>query len=247
MPLPSLNSRILLTVILARQAARDRTRAVQVPSRRASGHLRSQKANHYLDATAYAIAARTIWGLWTIRPKQAQPAKPVRKPPPSPDREPSGNQWIQTRSAGTARPGNHPPDQDRPDRSPPLRQPARSGRHALVLQSPRQPAAEQEPQPDRPKPLAPPLVGPERDQSQARQRPQSLQPQRRRGVVDRAARRTGLTSRAVYRSIPGTRGKRWPSTRGQRIGFKHDPEATSAANRPQPNVVVERPRNPPLV
>jgi hypothetical protein len=62
----------------------------------ALGHLRSQKANHYLDATAYAMAARTIWGLWTIRPKQG-PAKPARKPP-SRDRDtPSGSSWIQTR------------------------------------------------------------------------------------------------------------------------------------------------------
>ncbi len=72
-----------------------------VPEGSRPGHLRSQKANHYLDAIAYAIAARTIWGLWTIRPKQVPQtkAKPPRKPPtPSRDREtPSGNPWIQTR------------------------------------------------------------------------------------------------------------------------------------------------------
>ena len=54
-----------------------------VPEGSRPGHLRSQKANHYLDATAYAIAARTIWGLWTIRPKQGPPTKPARKPPQS--------------------------------------------------------------------------------------------------------------------------------------------------------------------
>jgi len=68
-----------------------------VPEGSRPGHLRSQKANHYLDATAYAIAARTIWGLWTIRPKQGPPTKPARKPP-SRDRDtPSGSSWIQTR------------------------------------------------------------------------------------------------------------------------------------------------------
>jgi hypothetical protein len=68
-----------------------------VPEGSRPGHLRSQKANHYLDATAYAIAARTIWGLWTIRPKQGPPGKPARKPP-SRDRDtPFGSSWIQTR------------------------------------------------------------------------------------------------------------------------------------------------------
>ena len=50
-----------------------------------------------LDATAYAIAARTIWGLWTIRPKQGPPAKPARKPPSRERETPSGSPWIQTR------------------------------------------------------------------------------------------------------------------------------------------------------
>ena len=107
------------------------------------------------------------------------------------------------RPAGSARPANHPRDQDRADRGAVVRQPARPGRHALVLQSPRQPATHQKPQPHRPQPPASPLVGPEGDRRQARQRPQGLQPQRRRGLADRAAGRTGLTSRVEYRSFFG--------------------------------------------
>jgi hypothetical protein len=39
------------------------------------GRLRSRKANHYLDATA--VAARTIRGLLTVRPKQGPPTNPT--------------------------------------------------------------------------------------------------------------------------------------------------------------------------
>ena len=41
-------------------------------------------------------------------------------------------------------------------------------------------------------PPASPLVGPEGDRGEARQRPQGLQPQRRRGLADRAVGRTGV-------------------------------------------------------
>jgi hypothetical protein len=68
-----------------------------VPEGSRPGHLRSQKANHYLDATAYAIAARTIWGLWTIRPKQNPPTKPAKKPPSQNQETPSGTSWIHRR------------------------------------------------------------------------------------------------------------------------------------------------------
>ena len=68
-----------------------------VPEGSRPGNLRSQKANHYLDATAYAIAARTIWGLWTIRPKQSPPAKPAKKPPSRDRAPPSETSWIHRR------------------------------------------------------------------------------------------------------------------------------------------------------
>ena len=105
------------------------------------------------------------------------------------------------RRARSAGPANRPPDQDRADRSPAVRKPARPGRHALVLQSPRQPAADQEPQPHGAKPLASPLVGPEGNRREARQRPKGLQPQRRRRVADRAATGKGIAA-ADYVVIP---------------------------------------------
>ena len=91
------------------------------------------------------------------------------------------------RRARSAGPANRPPDQDRADRSPAVRKPARPGRHALIHEGLRQPAVDQKPQPHRPKPPASPLVGPERDRRQARQWPKGVQPQRRRGLADRAA------------------------------------------------------------
>jgi hypothetical protein len=50
-----------------------------VPEGSRPGHKRSLRANHYLDATGYAIAARVIRGLKTIKAETNQP-KPPRPP-----------------------------------------------------------------------------------------------------------------------------------------------------------------------
>lgn len=73
-------------------------------------------------------------------------------------------------------------------------QPARVGWHAFILQGARQPAADQEPERHGTQPLASPLVKPEGDGREARQRPKGGQPQRCRGLADRAAGRTGLAA-----------------------------------------------------
>ena len=70
-----------------------------VPEGSRPGHLRGQKANHYFDATVYAVAARTLWGVHTIeaRPQTItkQPASRIvapGKPAPS-----SNVPWIPKR------------------------------------------------------------------------------------------------------------------------------------------------------
>ena len=63
-------------------------------------HVWDVDGNHYLDATAYAVAARTIWGLWTIRPKQQALKKRAEPRPAAPARvasSGSGGSWISMR------------------------------------------------------------------------------------------------------------------------------------------------------
>lgn len=62
---------------------------------------RHQKANHYLDATALAIAAREVRGLTVIEPRAPQPPVPRPKPKqpraPRPEARQSGDSWIPRR------------------------------------------------------------------------------------------------------------------------------------------------------
>lgn len=61
-----------------------------VPDGSRPGRKRPQKANHWLDATAYAIAARQIWGVQTVKPQPVK-AEPVPQAAPIEREEPAAS------------------------------------------------------------------------------------------------------------------------------------------------------------
>ena len=68
---------------------------------RPGGRKRKAKRNHWLDATAYAVAARDLWGVWTVR--RNEPDEPDE--PPTPSRSASIEQELALSGGGTYRAG----------------------------------------------------------------------------------------------------------------------------------------------